>query len=119
MDIEIVRVHNHGDASKEYVHLKAVADCNLQDYMLADSTYTGAGKISNEHRHTYWFPKTDVKKGENIFVWTKDGKNEPRFTESGARQHHFFWRSGAAIWNDAKDKAVLFFIADWKYFEVR
>lgn len=50
MNLEIRTVTDNA-TDKERVVLYALADCNLNDYLLFDSTYDEEGNISNKHRH--------------------------------------------------------------------
>lgn len=107
MDLEVVQISDQGEYDKEYVVLKANEDCNLGDYILADSTYSAAGQPSNKARHVFFFPLMDVKKGEYISVWTKPGKNVKAETAQGDPIHRFFWGLKESIWNDTGDCAYL------------
>ena len=113
MDLKIISIHEQGNAEKEYVWLEAVNDCNLNDYILADTTYTGKNKISNKLRHFYWWTSCKVEKGERIVLMTGKGKSDTYTAKSGHRVHRFFWGLGSAVWNNTGDAAVLFNIAQW------
>ena len=83
MNLEIRNVADNA-TDEERVVLYVLADCNLNDYLLFDSTYDEEGKISNKHRHLFVFPDQQVKKGDYIRIYTKEGNNEflkfPLFT---------------------------------------
>jgi hypothetical protein len=112
--LKIVSIHEQGDASKEYVLLDVVEDCNLNHYGLADTTYTSDDKISNKLRHFYWFPGTAVEKGDRVVLRTGAGKNVKNTGNSGKTEHRFFWGLQTAVWNDDGDAAILFEIKTWK-----
>lgn len=114
MKLKILSIHEQGDASKEYVLIEVIDDCDLDYYAIADTTYTSDGKISNKLRHFYWFPSTDVKKGERVVLRTGSGKNDQYTTDSGKKVYRFFWGLGSAVWNNDGDAAVLFEIKTWK-----
>lgn len=114
LKLKILAIHEQGDAPKEYVLLEATSDCDLDYYGLADTTYTSDGKISNRLRHFYWFPKTEVKKGERIVLRTGTGTNDSYTSSSGIKVHRFYWGLKTSIWNDDGDAAVLFNISTWK-----
>ncbi|HHG9580228.1 TPA: hypothetical protein ACPY17_004825 [Citrobacter freundii] len=119
MKVKILSVHNHGDEKEEYVMLKVLEDCDIGDYMIADSTYTGDGRISNKIRHTYWFPDKKVAKGDLVSLWTKKGTNLERKTDSGTLVHRFYWGLNQPVWNDDGDCAVLYLISDWSHFRAK
>lgn len=114
MKLKILSIHEQGNANKEYVLLEVVEDCNLDYYGLADTTYTSNDKISNKLRHFYWFPATNVKKGEWAVLQTGTGKNDQYTAASGKKVHRFFWGLGSAVWNNDGDAAVLFEMRTWK-----
>jgi hypothetical protein len=119
MKLEIISVHNHGDYDKEYVRLQAREDCDVGRYLLADTTYTNDGKVSNKLRHTYWFPDKNIKKGDLVCVWTKPGANATTSTSTGTPIHHFYWNLQTAVWNDEGDCAALLETNTWQFFKAR
>lgn len=112
MKLRIDRIDGHGDAASEVVTFTVTDDCDLSDYLLADSTYFANGNISNRFRHTYWFVGKPVKKGDRVALWTKAGKDET-VEHQGATWHVRYWNSKAAIWNDDGDAAVLLNVATY------
>lgn len=112
MKLRIDTVHGREDAYGERVLMTALQDCNLCYYMIADTTYTAAGKISNKHRHIKWFDPLEVKGGERVALYTGKG-NYAKEVHSGTTWHKIYWNSGTNIWNDDADAAVLFEIHDW------
>ncbi|MDJ0388695.1 hypothetical protein QMO56_11280 [Roseomonas sp. E05] len=114
MKLKVLSVYNRGDATKEHVLLEAVEDCNANRYLLADSTFTGDGMISNRLRHTFWFPSKAVKKGELVSLWTGKGSNTEAANAAGTKIHRFYWNLGSAVWNDDGDCALLIEVSDWK-----
>ena len=119
MKVKVISVHNHGNQNEEYVLLSVLEDCDIGDYMLADSTFTADDKISNKVRHTYWFPDKDVKKGELVSLRTKKGSNTEIKTEKGTVVHRFYWGLKESVWNDEGDCAVLFLVNDWAKYRVK
>jgi len=114
MKLKILSVNEKGDASKEYVWLEVLEDCDVGRYAIADSTYVSEGKISNKLRHFFWFPDKTVKKGNRIVVRTGTGTDDEYTTDTGKKVHRFYWGLKSAVWNDDGDAAVLLEIATWK-----
>ncbi|GAA0907624.1 hypothetical protein GCM10009552_15840 [Rothia nasimurium] len=114
MKLRIDEIFNHGDASKEHVAMTVLEDTNLHYYVVADTTYTGKGTVSNTFRHFMWFPSTDAKKGERVSLWSGKGKNTRVTAKDGTVWHRFYWGSEAPIWNDDGDAAVLLHVESWK-----
>jgi len=112
MKIRIDSVHGHDDTYGERVLLTALQDCDLCYYMIADTTYTSNGKISNKHRHVKWFSPLDVKTGERVALYSGNGTYSKE-VHSGTTWHKIYWNSGTKIWNDDADAAVLFELNNW------
>lgn len=113
MNLKVVSIHNHGNASAEYVLLEATSDTNLKYYMIADTTYTSTGNISNKLRHTFWFGTHDIKQGELVVLRTGTGTNDTFTNTAGKVVHRFYWGLGSAVWNNTGDAAMLFNISSW------
>jgi hypothetical protein len=48
MDIKIKSITDFGTRESEKVTFEVVGNCDLDDYMIADTTYTGETTISNK-----------------------------------------------------------------------
>lgn len=110
MKLKILSVHGHGKFNEEYVLLNAMADCNLTDYILADTTYIAPQTISNKSRNMHWFLGLPLKAGENVIFYTRPGVYS-RTVNEGMTFHHVYWGLKAAVWNNTGDYAHLFEIA--------
>jgi hypothetical protein len=117
MKVKIISVHNQGDYDEEYVLMEVKESCNIGKYILADSTYTDAGHVSNKVRHTFWIPDKDVEKGDLVSVRTKTGTDTTIIKASGTRVHRFYWGLKTAVWNNDGDCAVLFELNTWQLFK--
>jgi hypothetical protein len=113
MKLEVVSIHNHGNFAEEYVILRATNGCNLEYYMLADTTYVDSERISNRLRHTHWFGAAELKQGDWVVLYTRPGQNNVTRGSDGYPVHHRFWGLQKAVWNDAGDRAVLFELNTW------
>lgn len=112
MKLKIDVIRGKCNANEEYVALTALEDCNLDKYMVADTSYIEKNRISNRHRHTFWFNSTDIKKGERVMLHTKEGTYSTTHS-GGVKWHHFYWCLKTAVWNNEGDAAVLFEINNW------
>lgn len=106
--LKIIKVNNSADVKNEYVFLKAVAECNIGDFLLTDSTYGSDDAPSNKLRHVFFFPSKVVKEGEYVVLWTKSGSYNLGETSNGLPQHNLFWGLKETVWNVDGDKAFLF-----------
>lgn len=116
MKLRIKSISNKGGFEDEYVSLEVLEDCDIGTHILADSTYTGEGKVSSKVRHMYWFPDKLVSKGDFVRLFTRsprDGEDRSWRNTAGTTTHAFFWGLRTAVWNDEGDCAVLFDIREW------
>ena len=95
MSLEITSVVNASTPGGEAVKLKATADVNLRGYAIVDRTFTTTGVPSDEFRHIFIFPSTDVKKNETIEVHS----GKASYRKAGS-VHHFYWGASSCVWND-------------------
>ena len=119
MRIEIRSVHHRGNRGKEYVSLKANADCDAGAYILADSTCRSDGEITGSLRRTFWLPSRRIAKGDYIHVYTSAGANTSFTNRSRSTTHIVYWGLSDAIWKDDTSCAVLFDIGAWQYCPVQ
>jgi len=107
MDLEIQEIKNDGGSEKERVLILALNDCNTENYILFDTTYTDDGEVSNELRHSFFFPDLEIQEGEIVVVYTKKGTYKRHVSSIGTVYHRLFWGLEDAIWNDEEDWALL------------
>jgi hypothetical protein len=119
MKVNIISIHNRGNYEKEHVLMRVLDDCDIGRYMLADSTYTPKGQVSNKVRHTFWIPDKEVKKGDLVSVWTRSGNDTTTKNDNGDIIHRFYWDLKSSVWNDDGDCAVLFEMNTWQFFPVK
>ncbi|MBK0000289.1 hypothetical protein [Erwinia sp. S38] len=114
MKLKIRTIHGHGKASEEYVILDVIKECNADFYMILDTTFTNDGKISNKNRHSHWFLPADLKPGDVIVLFTKEGQSSTKKQDNGSTIYFRYWGLKSAVWNDDGDGAVLIEINAWK-----
>ncbi|QBO59550.1 hypothetical protein [Chryseobacterium salivictor] len=115
MKLKINSVVDYGTLESERVNLTVVEDCNLNHYILIDTTYSGEDTISNKIRHTHWFNSQKVKKGDEVVLYTKTGKTKIEDINNGINKRYtMYWKLGNSVWNNAGDAAVLLEVTAWK-----
>ncbi|PRB51154.1 hypothetical protein CQ009_12780 [Pseudomonas sp. MYb2] len=113
MKLRIDSVHGHGDHKEERVRLTALEDCNLHYYMISDATFAESGRLSNKHRHSKWFNSKEVKKGDRVVLYTRNGTDVTVKGDDGVVWHKVYWGLSSGVWNDDGDAAVLIRIGAW------
>lgn len=119
MKLKISSVHGHGKAKEEFMILDVIEDCDIQFYMVTDTTFLQNGKISNKTRHTYKFLPNQAKAGDTIVLFTSDGVEKVQKRDDGTNLFYCYWGLETAVWNDDGDGAVLLEISAWETTKVK
>lgn len=114
MTIEIKYVKDAGNLSKERVILKVNENDDIGRYILFDTTYYDDGSVSNEIRHSIWFPDKTIHAGDLVIAYTKNGKNSQKENKDGTISHFFYLGLGKTIWNKDGDAVVLIEAKTWQ-----
>lgn len=122
IDLRIDRVVDYGTHTSERVEITVLRNCNLVDYILSDTTYTGENTISNAVRHTHWFKNKNVIQGDQIVLYTKPWIRGLATTEQlpdNKTRHVIYWGLDSFVWNNDGDCAVLFKISNYSTYRVQ
>lgn len=114
MKIEIIDILDRSVANKERLWLKVLSNTDLQYFIVFDTTYTSENSISNLQRHAYWFKPKQVKAGDYVVLYTRNGSPSQVTNENGTTTHFLFWGLKNTVWNNSKDCAVLFELNFWQ-----
>lgn len=112
MELKLIKIKD-AQTEEELVVLKALAKCNINSYILFDTTYVEKGIVSNKHRHLFIFPDLVVEEGDYIWLYTKPGIYGTHTNTSGTITHKLYWGIKSSIWNNEGDKAYLIHYDDW------
>lgn len=70
MDLKLVKIADSGNDNERLV-MKADSACNLNEYIVLDTTFDEEGIVSNKNRHVYIMPDINVNEGDFIWLYTK------------------------------------------------
>lgn len=107
--------HGHND---ERIIIDILANIDIGEFLVLDTTYTSSGKVSNKVRHPYWFPDQKVKEGDLVVLYTKKGKNNSSVKADGTTSYFFYWGLDSNVWNNDGDCALLLHIDNWESHKV-
>lgn len=94
MKLKIKNVTDFGTHSSERVWIEVTADCNLEYYMITDTTFTGENSISNKVRHMHWFAPKEVKTGDEVVLMTRKGSETKEVINGGKNtRYYIYWGS--------------------------
>ena len=106
MDVKISRILDRG-TDKERLVLKVLRNCNMNEYVVFDTTFDENGVVSNKHRHLYVFPQIDVKVNDTVVLYTRRGTYSTIYNDNGTTSHFFYWNLDIHVWNNEGDTAYL------------
>lgn len=112
-DLKLIKIKD-ARTDNERVVLKVLSKCNINSYILFDTTYDESGIVSNKHRHLFVFPDLVVEEGDFIWLYTKNGSYGTHKNTSGTTTHKLYWGVNNHIWNNEGDKAYLMHYDDWE-----
>lgn len=112
MDIKIQEILDRGNDEERLV-LRVLKNCNLNSYLVLDTTFDNAGNISNRNRHVYVFANVSVKKDDYVVLYTKVGNNVVQNNADGTTSYFFYWNMQSHIWNNEQDIAYLVHYDEW------
>ena len=108
-ELKIISSYNRGKITGEYLLLEVLRDTNLHNYILYDSTYNEFHTEQSENKHFYWFPYTEVREGDYIYLYSGAGENRKSYdTALDYTEHLFFWGMKDAVWQKGCSTAYIF-----------
>lgn len=112
MNLRIRKVDGKSIAG-ECIIIDVLKDCDLNEFILFDTTYDEEGVVSNKHRHSFFFPKINAKKDEIILIYTKEGKDiMPSKDLPFPTPYVLYWGLDTCVWNNDKDNTLLVHVDD-------
>ena len=118
MDLKLIKIADRGNDNERLI-MRAVRKCNLNEYIVLDTTYDEEGIVSNKHRHVYIMPNIDVNEGDFIWLYTREGRYHTYNNNSNTITHNIYWGLDIHVWNNDGDKAYLIHYDDWNSIESR
>lgn len=112
MDLKLIKIVDK-NTNKERLVMYAFNECNLNEYIVLDTTYNEEGVISNRLRHVYIMPDIKVNKGDFVWLYTHTGDYHTHKNDSNTTTHNIYWGLDINIWNNEGDKAYLIHYDDW------
>lgn len=108
MNIEIVSIKDSGNLDKERVILNVVKDTDLGDYIIATSKSNSDSTISPMIKNVYWLPNMNVKAGDLVVVYTKNGKQGKIENKDGSVSYFCYWDLKESLSANDNTTVVLF-----------
>lgn len=112
MKLELRSIIGAGNIANERLTLRAMADLDLGDYLVAQSGYVGDSPTL-ELYHTCWFPFDPISKGDLVVIYTKSGEPRSRKLDAGHTAHFYYLDLGMPIWEEANRGALVLLAPEW------
>ena len=112
MFLQIIKISDR-DNENERLIMMAKCKCNLNEYIVLDTTFDEDGIMSNKHRHVYIMPDIVVSEGDFIWLYTHKGEYCTHRNTSGTITHKIYWGLDINVWNNNGDKAYVIHYDDW------
>jgi len=117
MILKISEISNVGNLARERVILRAIGAGDLGNYAIfcgyadEDGDFQ-AGSVAN----AFWFPTRDLKTGDIVVLYTKDGSHSEKLNDSKTTSHFFYWGLTESLWDKGRALALVN-TSDWKFFK--
>jgi hypothetical protein len=118
-DLRFSSFANAGDLNKERAVLRAESDVNIGQFAVFRSlaSSTGSGATAGK-KIAYWFPDTQLKKGDLVVIYTKRGKSSEKKLDGGRTAHFFYWDSDETYWAEERYGLVVLKVETWRFAKV-
>jgi hypothetical protein len=115
MKVKILSVKDVGIVNEERIILEVTEECNIGKYLIAITHYvSGDNSISVVQKGSYFFPNLQVKKGDWVVLYTKNGTESEKKNSDGTTSYFYFWGLSAENLTKENDCFVLIEVNTWK-----
>ncbi|MGY3014662.1 hypothetical protein ACVWZ5_000167 [Pseudomonas sp. TE6283] len=116
MRLEIGNFIESGNLEKERLILIAKEDVDIGNYVVLRSRRGNTGNPISGSKSAYWLPDVELKAGDIVALYSKDGSPRKKTLESGKKVHFYYWKLKKPIWGDGSENtAVLLEIGKWSH----
>ncbi|MBZ9870500.1 hypothetical protein LB542_06475 [Mesorhizobium sp. BR1-1-9] len=113
MNLKLRSITEPGNLHLERLTLKAEVALNIGDFVVAQTGWAGE-QPSIQIFHAIWFPYEEVKAGDLIIIYTRQGNPSKKLLKTGNNTAHFFyWDLNKTIWDANFRGAVVMNAPEW------
>ncbi len=113
MDIKFKYIKDAGIFDKERIVYIVENDCDLGKYLVAESTILSNNKFSSKIQNVFWLPDWEVKKGDLVVIYSKEGTHHKVINDDGSVTHFMYWGLTSAHSQNIQTPCVVMFEASW------
>jgi hypothetical protein len=89
--LHIKVIADRGNLALERVHLEVARDCDISSYLIMATIEAAPGKVYAGFRPAYWFTTQQVKTGDHVIVYTREGTDSKELRPDGHVNHFLYW----------------------------
>ena len=115
MKLTISSITDKGDAQKERLLLRVLADIDVGDYAIF-RTIIRDGQATAAVEKVFWFPTKHVGAGDMVVLYSRQGVDKDRAQKGGGTVHFFYWDQDEPQWMDADFAPVLVHTPNWEVY---
>lgn len=108
MKIEILEYKDLGDKERERVVLNVKEDTDVGTYIISTTTVNPDNSISARIGNVYWLPNQEVKAGDRVIIYTKNGTKKKIENEDGSSSYFYYWNLPDTLLSLANSTVVIF-----------
>lgn len=112
MEIVLSSISDKSDLNNERIGFNVLKDCNLK-YFLIFKTKQTTEIFFNKSTNAYWFTPEEVKVGDKIVLYSKEGKKAVTVNKDGSKTYFFYLGLTEPIFRSEDDCIVLTSINEW------
>ncbi|WOS41697.1 hypothetical protein [Xanthomonas rydalmerensis] len=105
-----------GNIEKERLVLNAITDLKVGEYAIFSSKSGPTGGATSGKKSAYWFPDKDLKKGDVVVLYTKQGRASEKLLDGDRTAHFFYWGNKETLWSSESIGAVVVKVENWNFY---
>lgn len=91
MNIAIDYIKDSGNIDKERIVFAVKNDEQLGKYLIAESVLLEDSRFSAKIKNIFWFPDQELKRGDVIVLYTKQGNSNSTKNDDGSTTYFYYW----------------------------
>ncbi|CAI1705349.1 MULTISPECIES: hypothetical protein [Serratia] len=115
MKFKINGLREPGNLEKERVVIEILEDGNVGNLVVTSTSQQGEGAVSSKIKNPYWIPDQDVKKGDLVVVYTKEGRKNNRENDDNSSSYFYYIGMDEPLYDENTKTAIVFSIGSWKF----
>ena len=115
MKYRIRSLKEPGNLEKERVVIEILEDGDAGKLIISSTTRQGENNVSPKIKNPFWVPDQDVKKGDLVIVYTKQGKSNIRKNNDDTTSYFFYMGMTDALYDEENKTAAVFSIEKWTF----